>query len=1049
VIPHRFPKRYALLASDPEYNVSRDRIEAIASIILGTVQANHASNSITLKVRSIEDTRLHARLAPATKKQTLLIMHRFPSILSAWIFLVFADPWGGHSTVCRAQVTDEAAAIASFENRIRPLLVERCLECHAEGSEKSGGLALDSLEGMLRGGDSGPAIDLQQPETSLLLRAIGYRDPDLQMPPDSKLSDTHVDALGKWIAAGAGVPESFKLAKPRGAVSSNPVALSVERAREHWAYRPNLRPAIPEVFPLSAGEDPPESPVDAFLLRLQRTMGVAASDRVDLVTWVRRLSIDLHGLNPTYEDLQYWSTVNSASDLPDQMLLRERIVDSMLASPRFGERLARRWMDIVRYAESLTLRGFVLSDAWRYRRYLIEAFDADMPLDQFVSEQIAGDLMPAASVADAQRQWSATTGLVLGDHNYEEQDKLQLEMDIVDEQLDTIGKIFLGQTLGCARCHDHKFDPIPTRDYYAMAGILKSSISVEHENVSKWIRMPLPVDPETERSYAEAMQRKRELEASIGAMRKGLESAATGARIAKHSEFPGIIIDDQQTRRIGDWQASSSVKAYIDDGYLHDKNQERGKKTVTYEPANLPPGNYVVRVAYAHGENRSSKTLIRVSSADGEKELRIDQKQPPADDGLWQTLGTFRFESGGQAYVIVSNEGSDGHVIADAIHFLPEGQALQAFEPRTEEEQQTHALQRADAMRQIERLQQQLKDTNKLLESRPTVQTLKAADTPSDIPIHIRGSVHRLGHVVPRGFLSCINAHDPDLADRATIPPQSNGRLEFARWLIDDANPLPRRVAVNRLWSYLMGSGIVRSLDNFGTTGDPPSDPELLDWLATEFRNSGWSTKRMLRGIAMSAAYQRTAYRPDATRTRDPDNRSFATGMLRRLDAEALRDSILQASGELQLLTRLESTISPEVKEDYRFEHRGGLRAVYQPWFRNALPQLIREFDGANPSYSIAQRDRSTVATQALKLMNSPWIAARGQAATERLMHASPQTARGPGRQEDSIRMVFRNTLGRDPDPAELAWADEMLREGNLASLAQHLFASIDFRYAP
>ncbi len=956
--------------------------------------------------------------------------------LSSWIIATWAHLGLG-------QETDNAAAIEVFETRIRPLLVERCFECHSEETDRSGGLVLDSLESMLRGGDSGPAINLAHPEESLLLRAVLYRDPKLQMPPDAKMPDAQVGNLREWIAAGAPAPSDFQTGKAIETVSN---ALSVDRAREHWAYRPISQPTIPNVFPLTPEEAPPESPIDAFLIRLQRTMDVAPSERVDLTTWLRRLAIDLHGINPTYDDMQYWGSLDSTNwvsgDGPEERaLLRERLIDSMLASPRYGERFARRWMDVIRYAESLTLRGFVLGDAWRYRRYLIDAFDSDMPFLQFIAEQIAGDLIPAASIADAQRQWSATTGLVLGDHNYEEQDKLQLEMDIVDEQLETIGKVFLAQTIGCARCHDHKFDPIPTSDYYALAGILKSSVAVEHENVSKWIRMPLPLDPDTERAFAEATLKKKELEQSITAIRTRWESKPTGARIAKNSDFPGVVVDDQQARKIGTWQPSASVKAYIDEGYLHDLNQSRGEKTVTFEPSPLPPGSYSVRISYAHGDNRSSKTLIRVSSADGESEFRINQKQPPTDDGLWQTLGTFRFEAGGQAYVIISNEGSDGHVIADAIHFLPEGQSLQANRAQTEDEQAAEASQRAAALEEKEWMEQELKRITKFMESRPMVQSLRATKTPSDISIHVRGSVHRLGNVVPRGFLSCINAHEPELKERLTIASQANGRLELAHWLVDEANPLTGRVAVNRLWSFMMGTGIVRTLDNFGTTGDSPADLELLDWLTNEFRVSDGSTKKLLRTIAMSTAYQRSAYRSETARDRDPENRSFGVAPLRRLDAESLRDSILQASGELTLLTRVESTIRSDIKDDYRYEHQGGLRSVYQPWFRNSLPPLIREFDGANPSYSTSQRDRSTIATQALTLMHNPWVVARANAAAQRFDPPSPK--------DQVIITVFRSILGRDPEPAEREWADRVLQEEDLTALVQHLFSSIDFRYAP
>ncbi|MFN9851251.1 MAG: DUF1549 domain-containing protein, partial [Planctomycetota bacterium] len=257
-----------------------------------------------------------------------------------------AEPRGSESLR-----SSDPVSIESFESRIRPLLVERCFECHSEGSDASGGLVLDSLEGMLRGGDSGPAINLDQPEESLVLRAIRYRDPKLQMPPDSKLSDAQVEQLREWIVSGAPVPTTFAKGADHPTVST---ALTVDRAREHWAYRPIERPDIPDVSRVGPEEDRPESPIDAFLVRVQQRMDVSPSDRVDLGTWLRRLTIDLHGLNPTVEDLRYWLDLETTRDGPERMMLREQVVDSMLASPRYGERMARRWMDGVRYAESLT-----------------------------------------------------------------------------------------------------------------------------------------------------------------------------------------------------------------------------------------------------------------------------------------------------------------------------------------------------------------------------------------------------------------------------------------------------------------------------------------------------------------------------------------------------------------------------------------------------------------------------------------------------------------------------------------------------------------------
>ncbi|MBM3967631.1 MAG: DUF1549 domain-containing protein, partial [Planctomycetes bacterium] len=342
-----------------------------------------------------------------------------------------------------------------FENRIRPLLVEKCFPCHSMETESNGGLELDSRNSILAGGDSGPAALTETPEASLLIRAIEYRDPELQMPPDGKLSASEIEALKRWIGNGLPAPDSFSAAPsekgPNQAKSSN--QLSVEDALDHWAYRPIASPTPP--VEISSKLSPSDGHhtvllnhsttsdlIDTWLQQAHTAHGLSPSTVVSDRTWFRRVWVDLNGLNPTAEDYARWGLSEvSATDASNPPITsphhplsadqREAIVDELLASPRYGERFARRWMDVVRYAESLTLRGFILPDAWRFRNYLIDSFNGDVPFDQLIREQIAGDLLPTDSIEQSQRQWIATTGLAIGDHNYEEQDKQQLEMDAI------------------------------------------------------------------------------------------------------------------------------------------------------------------------------------------------------------------------------------------------------------------------------------------------------------------------------------------------------------------------------------------------------------------------------------------------------------------------------------------------------------------------------------------------------------------------------------------------------------------------------------------
>ena len=389
---------------------------------------------------------------------------------------------------------EDQAGVAFFEQKIRPTLVKECYACHSSGSKTpKGGLRVDTSEGLRKGGDSGPAIVAGKPAESLLLDAL--RHDGIEMPPKKKLPDAVIADFERWVKIGA--PD------PRGGATAPALipawgGINVDAGRKFWAYQPPRWREPPTVSDTAW----PATDIDRFLLVALEAQNIRPTDEADRATLERRLFFDLIGLPPTPEDVDAF--VNDPSPVA-----YETLVDRLLASPHFGERWGRHWLDVARFAESLTLRGLILSPAWRYRDYVIDAFNADMPFDQFVREQIAGDLLPAPSRDDRRRQQVAASFLVLGNTNLEEQDKNQLVMDVVDEQLDTIGRAFLGQTLGCARCHDHKFDPIPTRDYYAMAGILRNVKTLEHANVSKWLEKPLAVSPEKETCASGARKRDR------------------------------------------------------------------------------------------------------------------------------------------------------------------------------------------------------------------------------------------------------------------------------------------------------------------------------------------------------------------------------------------------------------------------------------------------------------------------------------------------------------------------------------------------------------
>ena len=761
---------------------------------------------------------------------------------------------------------------------------------------------------------------------------------------------------------------------------------------DHWAYQ-TPKGVTP---PARSGT---QNEIDRFIrakLDEQRIQAVVAADKATLA---RRIYFDLIGLPPTPEQID---------DFLKEPI--EHSVDRLLQSPHFGERWARHWLDVARFAESVTLRGFVFKEAWRYRDYVIDAFNADLPYDQFIKEQVAGDLLPSANLAEKQRKSVATTFLVLGNTNFEEQDKKQLEMDIVDEQLDTIGKAFLAQTIGCARCHDHKFDPIPTRDYYAMAGILKSVKAVEHENVSKWIELPLPVDPERQaaikRHDAAVTKLKEEIKALRGNSKPGVPLAT--------NELAGIVVDDAQARRVGEWVHSQYSKNYIGDGYLHDGNKDKGQKTLTFHPGVMPAGRYEVRLAYVPSSNRATKVGVTIFHADGEKTVHVNQQEAPSAEGRLVSLGQFRFEANGFGYVLVSNEDTAGHVIADAVQFLPEGQVTTVA-----------------ATGELKSLEAELRRLNENAPKRPAYMSVKEGEI-GDTRVNIRGSVNNLGEVAPRGFLQ-VATHGESLP----VPAGESGRRELGEWLASPSNPLTARVMVNRVWHWLFGAGLVRTTDNFGTTGEAPSHPELLDYLARRFMDEGWSIKKLVRAIVLTQAYQRASAPNADALAADPENRLLWRMNRRALEAECIRDAILHISGQIQLEVG-GPTIKTGTSADYGYKHTGLRRSIYVPVFRNALPELFTAFDFADPSTVIGRRNNSTVAPQALFLMNHPFIMEQAELAARRLP-AGDNKAR--------IRRAYRTSLGRDPTDAELGLVEKHAADDRWPYLFQALFASLDFRY--
>ncbi len=966
-----------------------------------------------------------------------------------------------------AFAADEQVGIEFFEKKIRPVLVQHCQECHAADSKAiKGGLLLDSREGWRKGGDSGPSIISGKPNDSLLIKALRHED-GLEMPPKGKLPDEIVADFVKWVEMGAPDP------RKGGPIKVIKREIDIKAGQQFWSFKSITSPPIPSVKATSW----PASTIDRFILEKLEAVGLQPVADADRTALLRRVTFDLIGVPPSPEELDAFA----ADQSPESY---ERVVERLLASPHFGERWGRHWLDLSRFAESSGGgRSMIFPEAWRYRDYVIRSFNDGKSFDRFVLEQLAGDLLPADSPQQREEQLVATALLALGPTNYEEQDKLALEFDVVDEQIDTIGRTYLGMTIGCARCHDHKFDPIPTRDYYAIAGILRSTHLLIHDNVSKWHETPLPMLPEQEAALKQhdllVAELKKEIELAKEAEKKlaaakklaGDDSDAPGTPRGPISikEFAGLALDDTQAKMVGEWVESQFSKHYIGEGYIHDGNKDKGQKTLTFSPIVPKAGVYEVRLAYNAGETRATNVPIEILDLDGEHDLKINQRVAPPIDHRFVSLGKFRFDESGQWYVRISNEETDGHVIVDALQLLPIDANKPTPPPATSKDlaaqRRVEALKQREINRGLTSLmdyEKRLKELNDKAPYRPMAMSVTEAKQMESTHIRIRGNVHVKGEQAPRGFLKVAT-----YGSAPAVPDQQSGRRELAEWITSRSNPLTARVTANRVWQHLFGEGLVRTVDNFGTTGETPSHPELLDHLAVNLQQSGWSLKSLVRETVLSRTYRLASgveevnLKSEISNLKsataiDPENRLLWRQNRRRLDVEAMRDAILSASGLLDRTMFGRTMKSP--KQDGPNANIGEMtyvfddarRSVYTPIFRNRLLEIFDSFDFANPNVSLGRRNVTTVPTQALYLMNSPFVMDQSREAARELLSASGLT------DEQRLMFAYRTTLGRSPTAREQAIALRVVApsaENTAPSpiawerLFQALFASVDFRY--
>ena len=924
--------------------------------------------------------------------------------------------------VCTTVWGADEAGIEFFEKRIRPVLVSECYQCHSKKNKVKGGLQLDTKIGWQRGGDSGAALVPGKPQKSLLIQAIRQTNGELKMPPKKKLSAEQVSHFEKWVGMGAPDPRTSDR------ISPGDRELDLEAAGKFWAFQPLSKSKVPTIRQVNW----PYTAIDRHVINALEAKGIAPVQDADNHTFLRRVYFDLIGLPPS--PLQIAAFEKAAAF--DKSKAFRNVVDELLSRPQFGERWGRHWLDVARFCES-TSRGILMDEAWRYRDYVIKSYNDDKAYDDFIREQVAGDLIEGGNLTQRRERLIATAFLLLGPTLYELQDKTILEMNMVDEQMDTMGKTFLGLTVGCARCHDHKFDPITTEDYYGLAGILKGTKMVVHSNVSKWNTRPLPMDPDLEVLARKQASRIAQLKKEVNGINKQLGKATGQLEPINQSVLPGVVVDNPDAELKGIWAHSSGVRNFVGIDYIYATKGD-GNNTARFPVKFEKAGQYEVHISYTHHPNRSSNTLVKILHKDGVATRRINQQKQPSLDGYFISLGTYGFPEGVHDALEISNEGANGTIVADAVQFIPSDspELTKARLPIKGEFKNNSNLNS-----ELNRLTEELKRLEKKAVKIPSVIAVGEGEKNGAIHIAIRGNVHSKGPKTPRSFIKVLYSGAPP-----RFPEKGSGRLQLADWIASKDNPLTARVYANRVWHHLFGRGIVSNTDNFGHTGQAPSNQSLLDHLAISFIEDGWSTKNLIRRIVLSRVYQLGSTSVSGVQEElDLQNKLFWRQNRRRLEAESIRDSMMMIANQLDF--RMGGvTIKSGAKIDINYQYAGAQRSVYVPVIRTKQNGFLEAFDFPDPNFVVGKRSSTSVPSQSLFFMNSSLSRTLAQHASSIYFKPKKRT------DENQLRLIYKLVLGRSPTLKEqsvvLAFLKASVDQKKAhAQLFQGLFSSPDFRY--
>ena len=878
-----------------------------------------------------------------------------------------------------------------FENNIRPILANNCYKCHTDN--ESGGLRLDSREGLLKGGEDGPVLTPGDPEKSLIITAV-RQTTLLKMPKNGKpLSPQEVADLTQWVKQGAAWPKSAPGTTFSASVKTG---IITDKQRAFWSFQPLKVVSTPEV------KDPThwaKTPIDKFVLAKLSATGIQPAAQADRRALIRRVTYDLTGLPPTPEEVDAFVKDKSPKAY-------ENLIDRLLASPRYGERWGRHWLDVARYAEDDVRgldpkgRGYMPFDgAYRYRDWVIKSFNADMPYDEFLRLQLAGDKIPAKTKQEQEEDLTATSYLGAGPWVWDQAEPIQGRADERNERVDAVTRGMLGLTVACARCHNHKYDPITQKDYYALIGVFANSTYKEYPTVSE----------AQAAAYTSNLSKLEKMQIDLQGYTRTETRQLADAYAHQISKY-----------MVAAWQVAGKPKSTVEEAAASAKvDPELLRRWVDYlKPEKPHPYDYLkdwdAMIAAEGGSEDEAKelaesfqrTVLRVRQHDREieeeNEIIRDKNDVPrhrvhdAKPSEFETDDQF---CPGCALELKTIPIPEAKLYSD-LFVTRSGDEDQKFVPGVLVFSGWGLLSRLGAPVQayVEEQQKEIGELKKKLapENYPYVHGMADKPEIKDVKLNVRGNPHSLGDVVPRRFLTVLTTSTTKSYS------EGSGRMELANDIA--SSPLAMRVIVNRVWKWHFGSGIVNTPDNFGLVGDEPSNPELLEYLAHEFVANGRSIKKLQREILLSAVYQTSVEESAAAHDKDGANRLYSHFNRTRLDAEEIRDTMLFVAGDLD--TKKTSGPSSDFSADSLEP------TVFCKVSRFRLNNYLQVFDFPNPSFTSEQRFSSNVPLQQLYFMNNPFVYKQSGVLAERVRDAATD--------KDRIIKLYRYVFQREPSAQEI-----------------------------